>query len=160
MWFLILFSLSSNIFFTSYVLTSRNPNAFCSFVTPLKWHDGIHNFHRAPGLFWKLLRIQIEHVIVIIALILATLSEQKNMLLDKRSHVDQDSPAKFSLCMVFISSSSNPALNQACSSFLHSMCLNLHSSSTKMVDFSQEGKFDGVLVVFSGSTIFSLEFKK
>ncbi|XP_077195472.1 meiosis inhibitor protein 1 isoform X1 [Paroedura picta] len=33
---------------------------------------------------------------------------------------------------------SNPALNQACSSFLHSMCLNLHSSCKKMAVFSQE----------------------
>ncbi|CAI5785923.1 inhibitor 1 [Podarcis lilfordi] len=34
--------------------------------------------------------------------------------------------------------SSNPGLNHACSSFLHSICLNLHSSSKKPEDSSQE----------------------
>ncbi|XP_062990721.1 meiosis inhibitor protein 1 [Elgaria multicarinata webbii] len=38
----------------------------------------------------------------------------------------------------FCTGQSNPALNQACSSFLHSMCLSLHSSSEKMLDSSQE----------------------
>ncbi|XP_042323675.1 meiosis inhibitor protein 1 isoform X2 [Sceloporus undulatus] len=38
----------------------------------------------------------------------------------------------------FCTGQSNPALNQACSSFLHSMCLSLHSSSEKMVDSSQK----------------------
>ncbi|XP_074866311.1 meiosis inhibitor protein 1 [Carettochelys insculpta] len=33
---------------------------------------------------------------------------------------------------------SNPALNQACSSFLYSMCLSLHSASEKIKDSSQE----------------------
>ncbi|XP_067324605.1 meiosis inhibitor protein 1 [Anolis sagrei] len=38
----------------------------------------------------------------------------------------------------FCTGQSNPALNQACSSFLHSMCLSFHSSLEKMVDSSQE----------------------
>ncbi|XP_053110202.1 meiosis inhibitor protein 1 isoform X3 [Hemicordylus capensis] len=38
----------------------------------------------------------------------------------------------------FCPGQSNPALNQACSSFLHSLCLSLHSSSEKMVGSSQE----------------------
>ncbi|XP_015274646.1 PREDICTED: meiosis inhibitor protein 1 [Gekko japonicus] len=38
----------------------------------------------------------------------------------------------------FCTGQSNPALNQACSSFLHSMCLNLYSSSKKMANSSQE----------------------
>nr|XP_056702523.1 meiosis inhibitor protein 1 [Euleptes europaea] len=33
---------------------------------------------------------------------------------------------------------SNPALNQACSSFLHNICLSLHSSSKKMANTLQE----------------------
>ncbi|KAH0616842.1 hypothetical protein JD844_028266 [Phrynosoma platyrhinos] len=45
----------------------------------------------------------------------------------------------------FCTGQSNPALNQACSSFLHSMCLSLHSSSEKMVDSSQKGKFYKVI---------------
>ncbi|XP_061495279.1 meiosis inhibitor protein 1-like isoform X2 [Rhineura floridana] len=38
----------------------------------------------------------------------------------------------------FCTGQSNPCLNQACSSFLQSICLNLHSSSEKLVDSSQE----------------------
>ncbi|XP_058047648.1 meiosis inhibitor protein 1 [Ahaetulla prasina] len=38
----------------------------------------------------------------------------------------------------FCSGQSNAALNQACSSFLHSMCLSLHLSSEKMVDSSKQ----------------------
>uniref|UniRef100_A0A8C3TJW7 Meiosis inhibitor protein 1 n=1 Tax=Chelydra serpentina TaxID=8475 RepID=A0A8C3TJW7_CHESE len=39
---------------------------------------------------------------------------------------------------IFVLPSSNPALNQACSSFLYSMCLSLHSAAEKMKDSSQE----------------------
>ncbi|XP_037738583.1 meiosis inhibitor protein 1 isoform X4 [Chelonia mydas] len=38
----------------------------------------------------------------------------------------------------FCTGQSNPALNQACSSFLYSMCLSLHSAAEKMEDSSQE----------------------
>ncbi|XP_053261946.1 meiosis inhibitor protein 1 isoform X2 [Podarcis raffonei] len=38
----------------------------------------------------------------------------------------------------FCTAQSNPGLNHACSSFLHSICLNLHSSSKKPEDSSQE----------------------
>uniref|UniRef100_A0A452I8I9 Uncharacterized protein n=1 Tax=Gopherus agassizii TaxID=38772 RepID=A0A452I8I9_9SAUR len=39
---------------------------------------------------------------------------------------------------LFVLPSSNPALNQACSSFLYSMCLSLHSAAEKMEDSSQQ----------------------
>uniref|UniRef100_A0A8C0JHJ5 Uncharacterized protein n=1 Tax=Chelonoidis abingdonii TaxID=106734 RepID=A0A8C0JHJ5_CHEAB len=39
---------------------------------------------------------------------------------------------------IFVLPSSNPALNQACSSFLYSMCLSLHSAAEKMEDSSQQ----------------------
>ncbi|XP_044839875.1 meiosis inhibitor protein 1 isoform X9 [Mauremys mutica] len=38
----------------------------------------------------------------------------------------------------FCTGQSNPALNQACSSFLYSMCLSLHSAAEKMEDSSQQ----------------------
>ncbi|XP_054843718.1 meiosis inhibitor protein 1 [Eublepharis macularius] len=38
----------------------------------------------------------------------------------------------------FCAGQSNPALNLACSSFLHSLCLSLHSSSKKMANSTQE----------------------
>ncbi|KAL7982457.1 hypothetical protein Chor_010055 [Crotalus horridus] len=38
----------------------------------------------------------------------------------------------------FCTGQSNAALNQACSSFLHSMCLSLYLSSEKMVDFPKQ----------------------
>ncbi|NXT23401.1 MEII1 protein, partial [Syrrhaptes paradoxus] len=41
----------------------------------------------------------------------------------------------------FCSVRSNPALNQACSSFLCSLCLNLYSATEKERTSSQEGKF-------------------
>uniref|UniRef100_A0A674IVB3 Meiotic double-stranded break formation protein 1 n=1 Tax=Terrapene triunguis TaxID=2587831 RepID=A0A674IVB3_9SAUR len=40
--------------------------------------------------------------------------------------------------ILFVLPSSNPALNQACSSFLYSMCLSLHSAAEKMEDSSQQ----------------------
>uniref|UniRef100_A0A8C3FB68 Meiotic double-stranded break formation protein 1 n=1 Tax=Chrysemys picta bellii TaxID=8478 RepID=A0A8C3FB68_CHRPI len=39
---------------------------------------------------------------------------------------------------LFVLPSSNPALNQACSSFLYTMCLSLHSAAEKMEDSSQQ----------------------
>ncbi|XP_067415140.1 meiosis inhibitor protein 1 [Emydura macquarii macquarii] len=38
----------------------------------------------------------------------------------------------------FCTGQSNPALNQACSSFLYSLCFSLHSAAEKMEDSSQE----------------------
>ncbi|XP_034631052.1 meiosis inhibitor protein 1 isoform X3 [Trachemys scripta elegans] len=38
----------------------------------------------------------------------------------------------------FCTGQSNPALNQACSSFLYTMCLSLHSAAEKMEDSSQQ----------------------
>uniref|UniRef100_A0A670K1F0 Meiotic double-stranded break formation protein 1 n=1 Tax=Podarcis muralis TaxID=64176 RepID=A0A670K1F0_PODMU len=46
--------------------------------------------------------------------------------------------SEFLILHDLFSLSSNPGLNHACSSFLHSICLNLHSSSKKPDDSSQE----------------------